>query len=79
MGAYVRQTDEDIPTGGMRAKPKRIGARTVQTGSAQVLLGGGGGACIGEEKKRQILGIEQWHRGGTGAGEGALSESAPNW
>ena len=41
--------------------------------------GGGGGACIGEEKKRLILGIERRQLGGTGAGEGALSESAPNW
>ena len=41
--------------------------------------GGGGGACIGEEKKRQILGIERWQTGGTGAGQGALSDSAPNW
>ena len=80
MGGGAGQTDEDIPTGGMRAKPKRIGARTVQTGSAKVLLGGGGGgACIGEEKKRQIFGIERWHLGGMGAGEGALSESAANW
>ena len=70
MGQGAGQTDEDILTGGKGTRPKRIGARTVQTGSAQVLLG---------EKKRQILGIEQWHRGGTGAGEGALSESAPNW
>ena len=42
-------------------------------------MGGGGGACIGEEKKRQILGIERRQLGGTGAGEGALSESAANW
>ena len=41
--------------------------------------GGGGGACIGEEKKRQILGIERWQTGGTGAGQGTLSDSAPNW
>ena len=41
--------------------------------------GGGGGACIGEEKKRQILGIERWQTGGTGTGQGALSDSAPNW
>ena len=41
--------------------------------------GGEGTACIGEEKKRQILGIERRQLGGTGAGEGALSESAPNW
>ena len=32
-----------------------------------------------ERKKREILGIERRQLGGTGAGEGALSESAPNW
>ena len=79
MGEGAGQTDKDIRAGGKGTRPKRIGARTVQNGSAKVLLvGGGGGACIGEEKKRQILGIERRQLGGTGAGEGALSESAPN-
>ena len=79
MGQRAGQTDEDILTGGKGTRPKRIGARTVQTGSAKVLLGGGG-ACIGEGKKREILRIERWQLGrGIGAGEGALSESAPNW
>jgi hypothetical protein len=41
--------------------------------------GGGGVACIGERKKRQILGIKRWQIGGTGAGQRALSDSAPNW
>jgi hypothetical protein len=34
---------------------------------------------LGRKKKRQILGIERRQLGGTGAGERALSESAPNW
>ena len=72
MGGYVGQTDEDIRAGGKGTRPKRIVARTVQNGSAKVLLHWG-------EKKRQILGIERRQLGGTGAGEGALSESAPNW
>ena len=54
MGAYVRQTDEDIPTGGKGTRPKRIGARTVQTGSAKVLLGGGGAEpALGGGKKEK--------------------------
>ena len=40
----------------------------------------GGGECLHwGRKKRQILGIERWQIGGTGAGQGALSDSAPNW
>ena len=79
VGEYAGQTDEDIRAGGKETRPRRIGARTVQNGSAKVFLVVGGGACIGEEKKRQILGIERWQTGGTGAGQGALSDSAPNW
>ena len=80
MGGYVGQTDEDIRAGGKGTRPKRIGARTVQNGSAKVLLvGGGAEPALGRKKKRQILGIERRQLGGTGAGEGALSESAPNW
>ena len=41
--------------------------------------GGGGEACIGEGKKREILRIERWQLGVTGAGQRALSDSAPNW
>ena len=79
MGGYEGQTDEDIRAGGKGTRPKRIGARTVQNGSAKVLLVGGGGACIGEGKKREILRIERWQLGVTGAGQRALSDSAPNW
>ena len=79
VGEYAGQTDEDIRAGVKGIRPKRKGARTVQNESAKVLLLGGGDACIGEEKKRQILGIERWQTGGTGAGQGALSDSAPNW
>ena len=78
MGGYVGQTDEDIRAGGKGTRPKRIGARTVQTGPPRSFCWGGGGLHWGK-KKRQILGIERRQLGGTGAGEGALSESAPNW
>ena len=80
MGEYAGQTDEAIRAGVKGTRPKRKDARTVQNGSVKVLLlVVGGNACIGEEKKRQILGIERWQTGGTGAGQGALSDSAPNW
>ncbi len=50
------QTDEDILAGGMGTRPKRIGARTVQTGSPKVLLGGGGAEpALGREKKDKYL------------------------
>ena len=52
MGAYVRQIDEDIRAGGKGTRPKRIGARTVQNGSAKVLLvGGGAEPALGRKKK----------------------------
>ena len=47
------QTDKDILTGGMGTRPKRIGARTVQTGSAKVLLVGGAEPALGRKKKEK--------------------------
>ena len=54
MGAYVGQTDEDIRAGGKGTRPKRIGARTVQNGSAKVLLVVvGGKPALGRKKKEK--------------------------
>ena len=79
MGGHAGQRDEDKRAGWEGTRPKRKGFRTVQNGSAQVILLGGGNASMSERKKREILGIERWQHGGTGAGQGGLLESAPNW
>ena len=51
-GGGAGQSDEDIRAGGKGTRPKRIGARTVQTGSAKVLLvGGGAEPALGRKKK----------------------------
>ena len=52
VGEYAGQTDEDIRAGGTETRPRRIGARTVQNGSAKVfLVGGGGEPALGRKKK----------------------------
>ena len=60
MGAYVGQTDEDIRAGGKGTRPKRIGARTVQNGSAKVLLvGGGAEPALGRGKNEKYLELRE--------------------
>ena len=52
MGEYAGQTDEDIRAGGKETRPRRIGARTVQNGSAIVfLVVVGGEPALGRKKK----------------------------
>ena len=59
------QTDEDIRAGGKGTRPKRTGARTVQNGSAKVLLVVGGGRSLhwGGKKKTNIRNCAKAARG----------------
>ncbi len=78
---HVGQTDKHNRADVQGSRPKRKGARTVQNGFVKVILLGGGEAdCLhGRGGKREILGIERWQTQATGAGQGALSDSVPNW
>ena len=75
MGEHAGQTDEDNRAGVQGSRPNR----KTQNGSAKVILLGGGGCLHVRGKKREIFGIERCQTQATGAGQEALSESAPNW
>jgi hypothetical protein len=49
---HAGQTDEDDRAGWEGSRPKRKGARTVQNGSAKVILLGVGGMPAWERKKK---------------------------
>ena len=63
--------------GGDQTKKKRFPDRPKRVSPGD--SAGGGNASMGERKKREILGLERGQHGGTGAGQGGLLESAPNW
>ncbi len=68
MGGHARQTDEDNRAGGEGSRPKRKGARTVQNGSAKVILLGGGGRmpAWARKKKDKYYDSRDGRQGGQG-------------
>ncbi len=75
MGGHEGQTDEYNRAGVQKGnRPKRKGARTVQNGSAKViLLGGGRIACMGEGENEKYCEL----RDGTHRGQGQERELCP--
>ena len=79
MGGHGGQEDEQNDAGLQGARPRSKGARTGQNGlKAGVQLVFAGLPAWGGQNKRNLP-SERWQSHTTGAGQGALSDSGPNW
>ncbi len=79
MGGHEGQTDEYNRASVQGNRPKRKGA-TDQNEMVILILLGGRTACMGEGKNEKYCELrDRSGRQVTGAGQGALSDSAPTW